>query len=250
MHDMRCKKFTLLVPALVLIMSVSALGEEPEPGKQIACQLTVKTPQGDNTVEKTIHYWLFVPADYASQKSYPLMVFLHGAGERGDDLEAVKKWGPPKIVAEKPDFPFVLVSPQCPREVRWDIDLIAQLTEHVAGELKIDKQRMYITGLSMGGMATWRLLAKYPKLYAAAVPICGGGDPAQAAKMKQVPIWAFHGDADKTVPVTRSKEMVDAVNQAGGSAKLTVYPGVGHNSWSETYANPEVYKWLLSHKRD
>ncbi len=143
----------------------------------------------------------------------------------------------------------MLVSPQCPRGVRWDVDLIAQLTDHVAGTLKIDKRRMYITGLSMGGYATWDLLAKHPKLFAAAVPICGGGDPAKAAHMKIVPIWAFHGDQDKTVPLSASQQMVDAVKAAGGDVKLTVYPGVDHNSWSPTYANPEVYAWLLSHQR-
>lgn len=242
------REITLLVPVFVLILGAVVYGDVPQPGKQIACKLEVQLGD-DNAAAKTIHYWLYVPADYTSREALPLMVFLHGAGERGEDLDVVKKWGPPKIVEQKSDFPFVLVSPQCPRGVRWDVDLIVQLTDHVAGELKIDKQRMYITGLSMGGYATWGLLARYPKIYAAAVPICGGGDPAQAAKMKDVPIWVFHGDQDSAVPLSRSKEMVDAITKAGGSPKLTVYPGVGHNSWSETYANPAVYKWLLSHKR-
>lgn len=238
-----------LAPVLMLTAVAIATAAEPEPGKQVACELTIKLGEGDEAVESTIHYWLFVPREYDAQDTWPLMVFLHGAGERGDDLEVVKKWGPPKRVAEKPDFPFVLVSPQCPRNVRWDPQLIAHLTDHVAGKLKIDKQRMYITGLSMGGFGTWALLAEYPKLYAAAVPICGGGDPAEAERMKQVPIWVFHGDQDPTVPVSRSQDMVDALKKVDGDVKLTVYPGVGHNSWSETYANPEVYKWLLSHKR-
>ncbi len=247
-------RIAVLVAILSLVWAAAVAGDEPASekpalGKQVACQLTAKTGQGNDAVEKTIHYWLFVPANYASLESVPLMVFLHGAGERGDDLQVVKQWGPPKIVQQKPDFPFVVVSPQCPKGERWDVELIAQLTDHVAGTLKIDKQRMYITGLSMGGFGTWGLLAKYPKLYAAAAPICGGGEPAQAEKMKRVPIWCFHGDKDGTVPLSRSKEMVDAVNSAGGNAKLTVYPGVGHNSWSETYANPELYKWLLAHKR-
>ncbi len=227
----------------------TSLGSGPGTGKQVACELKVKAGAGEDAQEQTVRYWLFVPANYETEKSLPLVVFLHGAGERGADLEVVKKWGPPKIVEQKPDFPFILVSPQCPAAQRWDADAIAQLTDHVAGTLKVDKQRMYITGLSMGGYGTWALLAKHPQLYAAAVPICGGGEPEQAAQMKDVPIWCFHGDKDTTVSISQSEVMVKAVTDAGGSVKFTVYPGVGHNSWTATYANQQVYDWLLSHKR-
>jgi predicted peptidase len=108
---------------------------------------------------------------------------------------------------------------------------------------------MYVTGLSMGGFGTWTILAKYPNLFAAAVPICGGGDPATAESIKHIPIWAFHGAKDNVVPLERSRQMVDAIERVGGNAKLTVYPEAGHNSWSETYDNPEVYQWLLEHRR-
>jgi predicted peptidase len=239
---------TLCICLLTLGAGDDLGGSEPVPGTQQACELKIPGPPDARAGQTSIRYLLFVPEDYADQASWPLMVFLHGAGERGDDLELVKKWGPPKMVEEEKDFPFVLVSPQCPRKVLWDVDLVAKLTEHVAGELKIDKQRMYITGLSLGGHATWTMVAEHPKLFAAAVPICGGGDPTQAEQIK-TPIWAFHGDKDSVVPLWRSEEMVEAVNKAGGKAKLTVYPGVAHNSWTETYANRAVYQWLLSQQR-
>ena len=240
----------LLIGSMVGITRQGLGADDPAAGKQVACELQVKTGSGEEVQEATLRYWLYLPADYDGKDAFPLVVFLHGAGERGDDLELVKKWGPPKLVSDGKEFPFVLVSPQCPRGGRWDVDQIARLTDHIAGTFKIEKRRMYITGLSMGGYGTWGLLAKHPKLFAAAAPICGGGDPESAAHMVHVPIWAFHGDKDTTVPLQRSQDMVDAVNKAGGKAKLTVYPGVGHNSWSETYDNPEVYKWLLSHQRE
>lgn len=221
-------------------------GNDAAPGKQVACQTNVRNTRGD---EVSVRYWLYLPADYNTDTKFPLVLFLHGAGERGDDLEAVKKWGPPQLVANGKAFPFVLVSPQCPAGQRWDVDAMAHLVDELAKKYSIDRQRMYVTGLSMGGYGTWAILAKYPKLFAAAVPICGGGDPATAESMRHVPIWAFHGEQDNVVPVRRSQEMVEAVTKAGGNARLTVYPGVGHNSWSATYDNPEVYQWLLSHRR-
>ena len=120
---------------------------------------------------------------------------------------------------------------------------------NVAATHRVDQRRMYCTGLSMGGYGTWAITAKYPNLFAAAIPICGGGDPGQAKALAKLPIWAFHGDKDKAVPLERSQLMVDAIREAGGSIKFKVYPGVGHNSWSLTYGNPDVYKWLLSHTR-
>lgn len=221
-------------------------GNDAEPGKQVACQTNVRNTRGD---EVSVRYWLYLPADYNTDTKFPLVLFLHGAGERGDDLEAVKKWGPPQLVANGKGFPFVLVSPQCPAGQWWDVDAMAHLVDELAKKYSIDRQRMYVTGLSMGGYGTWAILAKYPKLFAAAVPICGGGDPKMAESMRHVPIWAFHGEKDNVVPVRRSQEMVEAITKAGGNARLTIYPGVGHNSWSATYDNPEVYQWLLSHRR-
>ncbi len=213
-------------------------------GEQAAYKVSVETARGTTDV----NFWMFVPRSYKKKQAWPLLLFLHGAGERGSNLEAVKKWGPPRLVGKDREFPFVVVSPQCPKRAGWDSKQIKQLVEHVVKSYKIDESRMYCTGLSMGGYGTWSMLAAYPKLFAAAIPICGGGNPRLAIRMTRTPIWAFHGDADRVVPASRSRVMVDAIKKAGGNAvKFTLYPGVNHNSWSRTYGNPKVYQWLLSH---
>jgi predicted peptidase len=132
----------------------------------------------------------------------------------------------------------------------WKADELILLVDHVVAKLNVDPNRVYVTGLSMGGYGTWRLAAKYPERFAAALPICGGGQPDEMAKaLSRVPIWAFHGEKDAVVRVAESKKMVEAVRRAGGDVKLTVYPDVEHNSWDRTYDNQEVYDWLLSHRR-
>jgi len=241
-----CVLFTALA---WLLLGQSLLAEEKATaGKQTAHEFTFETGSGDDAKEVTIRYWLFLPQNYQKEQPVPLMLFLHGAGERGEDLELVKKWGPPKLVEKDTKFPFLVVSPQCPKNQRWDVEQMVALVKYVTATYRVDPSRMYCTGLSMGGYGTWAIAAKYPKLFAAVVPICGGGDPAQAKALSRLPIWVFHGDKDKAVPLERSKEMVAAIRDAGGNVKLRIYPDVGHNSWSATYANKEVYKWLLSHQ--
>ena len=232
-----------------------------EPGKQRPHSVKVHAENEDG-VERdvTVRYMLFTPQGYkADGEPWPLLLFLHGYGECSDtDLDRVKIHGPAKIVDSRPDFPFVLVTPQCPPFERdfekiiraWQPEQLIQLLDHVSGNLNIDPSRVYVTGLSMGGFGTWRLAAAYPERFAAAVPICGGGDPEKMANgLRGVPIWAFHGARDEVVPLDRSQEMVDAVRRAGGDVRLTVYPDVGHDSWVKTYDNEEVYDWLLSHRR-
>lgn len=237
--------FVLAIATTLLAGSSLMIAGEGKPGTQTAKELKIKL----GNKESTIDYWLFLPKSYEQRQSWPLMLFLHGAGERGDNLDKVKKWGPPKRVGSKKDFPFVVISPQCPKNKRWDPAQLHSLIEHVANSNKIDRSRMYCTGLSMGGYGTWAMIAKYPKLFAAVAPICGGGNPDTAKKITEVPIWAFHGGSDRVVPLTRSQTMIDAIKKVGGmKAKLTIYPGVNHNSWSKTYANEKVYEWLLSHK--
>ena len=178
------------------------------------------------------------------------MVFLHGAGERGEDLELVKKWGPPKLVQAQRDFPFVLISPQCPKGIYWNTDHVNQLIDQTIKDHRIDTSRIYITGLSMGGYGTWKLLAEHPEKFAAGIPICGGGDVKTAAALTKTPIWAFHGDQDKVVTVDNTTQLVDAVKKINGdNIKMTIYEGVNHNSWTPTYANPKIYQWLLEHTR-
>lgn len=217
-----------------------------EAGEQVANSITVRD---SSDAERQIKFWLYAPENYAEVKLLPCIMFLHGMGERGEDLASVKQWGPPKLIAEGEDFPFIVISPLCPKDIVWKTDFLQQILDAVIAELNVDEQRVYMTGLSMGGYGTWAMLAACPDRIAAAIPICGGGDPSTASKMTAVPIWAFHGSADSVVGADRSREMVEAVSKAKGTAKLTVYEAVGHNSWSQTYSNSEIYDWLLRHRR-
>ena len=249
-HIMHSVRILPIVLALLMGFFTVCLADEPAPGTQVAQQLEIEIQLDGKLKEVTLRYWLFLPEQAMQGKRLPLMLFLHGAGERGDDLDVVKKWGPPRIVGERKDFPFVVVSPQCPRNQSWNVEQMRMLVDHVVGSQKIDRKRIYVTGLSMGGYGSWNIMARYPRLFAAGVPICGGGDPGTAAKLAAIPIWAFHGDKDTAVSLKRSQDMITAIEEAGGKrAKLTIYPGVGHNSWSETYANEDVYTWLLSHQQ-
>jgi predicted peptidase len=213
-----------------------------EPGTQQATSL-------DTQVKVRMGYLLYLPKDYDTQKAWPLLLFLHGAGERGDDLERVKIHGPPKLIAQGKDFPFLVVSPQCPADKWWEpIELVALLDE-VSGKYKVDPERVYASGLSMGGFGTWRLAFYAPNRLAAIAPICGGGETYWARSFARLPVWAFHGAKDDGVPEERSRAMVDALKKAGGNPKLTIYPDAGHDAWTETYHNPELYTWLLAQKR-
>lgn len=201
------------------------------------------------TMTVKLDYLLFLPEGYEKSKErWPLMLFLHGAGESGTNLAKVKTHGPPKLVETKPDFPFILVSPQSQGR-GWTPDALNALLDQVIREYRVDKDRVYLTGLSMGGYGTWTLAAAHPQKFAAIVTICGGGNPADAPKLANLPVWVFHGAKDPTVPLQRSKEMVEAIQAAGGNVKFTVYPEAGHDSWTETYNNPELYTWLLAQKR-
>jgi predicted peptidase len=228
-------------------------------GSRAADENAAKGGQSEQVFQKEItktvrlKYLLYLPQGYGEKKDqkWPLMLFLHGAGERGDDLDLVKKHGPPKLIEQGKAFPFIIVSPQCPLESWWpeQVEALAALLDEIQARYAVDRERQYVTGLSMGGFGTWALISRYPQRFAAAVPICGGGDRYVARRLRDVPVWAFHGAKDGTVPVQASVEMVEAVKKAGGDAQLTVYPEAQHDSWTETYNNPKVYEWLLSHRR-
>ena len=239
----RCFTFVVLF-LLATTPALFAAVPKPQPGKQIEV-----TAADDATDNPSYNYLLFVPANYEQQATWPLIVFLHGSGERGDSLDLVKKHGPPKIVDSKPEFEFIVLSPQVPSDERWEADKLVQLIDHVVKAAHIDADRIYLTGLSMGGYGTWTTAAKYPERFAAIVPICGGGEPETAEKLKSLPCWVFHGAKDSAVSLKQSEEMVDALKQAGAAPKFTVYPDAGHDSWTESYNNPELYKWLLNQRR-
>ena len=206
-------------------------------------------------------YLLSLPPDYGADatKRWPLILFLHGAGERGTNLSIVAKHGPTKIDTAKNNF--IIVSPQCPDGQIWSNDLLLALLNEVESKYAVDTKRVYLTGLSMGGFGTWSLALSHPEKFAAIAPICGGGQtiqitlakyfsPAQLALMKGMGVWAFHGGKDTTVTPDESERMVDALKKAGCTdVKLTIYPEAEHDSWTQTYANPELFAWFQKHSR-
>jgi predicted peptidase len=196
-----------------------------------------------------MNYLLYQPKNYEEKESWPLLLFLHGAGERGDDLELVKVHGPPKLVSQGKELPFIVVSPQCPSDRHWQAVELAALLDEICEKHNVDEDRIYVTGLSMGGFGTWSLAAYQPDRLAAIIPICGGGEGFWARNIAHLPTWVFHGAKDEAVPLERSEQMVDALQRAGAEPKFTVYEDLAHDSWTKTYENPEVYEWLLQQSR-
>jgi lysophospholipase L1-like esterase/poly(3-hydroxybutyrate) depolymerase len=218
---------------------------------------------------QSLGYRLLTPRDYDAAKDYPVVLFLHGAGERGTDNEAQLKHGAPLFA--KPEmrekFPCFVIVPQCPPGEKWvDLDWSAESLRQperpssamvlalaalaaVQEEFSTDANRVYVTGISMGGYGTWDLIARYPERFAAAVPVCGGGDPAKISAAKKVPLWAFHGENDEVVKVTRTTELIEALRAAGGEPLVTLYPNTGHDSWTNAYSEPELLPWLFAQKR-
>lgn len=203
----------------------------------------------DRPVRVQMGYLLYLPKDYDAQESWPLLLFLHGAGERGEDLELVKKHGPPKLIEQGQDFPSIIVSPQCPPGRWWEATELSALLDEICENYKVDLDRISVTGLSMGGFGTWRLAFFEPDRFAALAPICGGGEIYWTKPLAHLPVWAFHGNRDGLVPSDRSQAMVDELRKHGGHPELTIYPEAEHDSWTETYNNPEFYKWLFAQKR-
>jgi predicted peptidase len=207
-----------------------------------------------------LDYLLFLPEGYKKSGSnqWPLMMFLHGAGERGTNIDKVTVHGPPKLLKGKRDFPFILVSPQCPDDRIWRDDELLALLDETISKHNVDTNRVYLTGLSMGGYGTWSLATQYPERFAAVAPICGGGMPVHVmltskqkkADLKSMGVWAFHGAKDPVVLVEESQRMTNALMRAGcKDVKLTVYPDDGHDSWTRAYQEPDLWNWFLAHKR-
>lgn len=204
-------------------------------------------------ITKTVgyRYALYLPNGYDKDpaKRWPLIIFLHGIGERGNDLALLQVNGIPRKIADGESFPFIIAAPQCPDNDWWSPDTINALLDELIERHRVDEDRVYLTGLSMGGFGTWSTAAQYPGRFAAIAPICGGGNAFMANNLKHTPTWAFHGAKDETVPIKRSQEMVDALKACGGEVKFTVYPEAGHDSWSMAYNTPELYQWFLQHRR-
>jgi poly(3-hydroxybutyrate) depolymerase len=198
-------------------------------------------------INDNYNYLVYKPPGYEKKKDWPLILFLHGVKEGSNNLDLVKKTALPQILEEGKDLPFVVICPQCREKQVWDEDKLIKLLDKVVEKYSVDKNRIYLTGESMGGYGSWSLGYTYPERFAAIAPICGGGRASQAAKLKNVPIWAFHNENDDIVLSSESQDMVDAVNKAGGNAKLTIYPDSGHDAWTQTYKNDQLYEWFLEH---
>jgi predicted peptidase len=233
------RAYSVVLLCGAVVGSFGVLFAEP---KQSPVRVEVNVPV-------TMNFLLYLPQNYEQKNKWPLMLFLHGAGERGSDLNQVKQHGPPMLIEQGKQFPFIVVSPQCPEQRDWEPVELDALLDHVIKKYKVDRDRVYLTGLSMGGFGTWALAAHSPDRFAALAPICGGGDVVMAKRVAHLPIWVFHGAKDPVVPINGSQEMVDAVKKNGGNIRFTVYPDARHDSWTATYANPKLYEWLLQQKR-
>lgn len=199
-----------------------------------------------------LKYVIKYPEDYNENKKYPVIFFLHGAGTRGNDIEVLKNNVFFKITDKHKDFPFVLIAPLAHEECVWfdHFETLKQFVVKMVNMPFCDKKRVYVMGASMGGYGTWQLAMSMPDYFAAIVPICGGGMYWSAYRLKNLPVWAFHGQKDNVVKCEESEKMVDAVNNKGGNARLTIYPENMHDSWTDTYKNEEVFKWLLLHTNE
>jgi predicted peptidase len=249
------------VAVLFLLVSSGALAKEPLPMEKRVYQ---------DAAGKKLPYRLLKPPAVEEGKRYPLVIFLHGAGERGSDNEKQLVHGVPQFAAKenREKYPCFLIAPQCPAgqrwvEVDWSADshtqpkepgeagrLTLELIDRAITDLPVDPKRVYVTGLSMGGYGTWDLLARRPDRFAAGAIVCGGADEATAERIKHIPVWVFHGARDTAVKPARSRNMVAALEKTGGKPKYTEYPDVGHNSWDNAYRDPKLFAWLFAQQKE
>lgn len=197
---------------------------------------------------EVVRFWQYMPAQLEGPA--PLLLFLHGGGESGDNLEVVKKHGPPALIEADQDFPAIVLSPQLPdRRGFWDEDLLARFLRQFIAQNEIDPDRIYLTGLSRGGYGAWRLAMENPDLFAGMVVISGAAPAPYAGWLGDLSVQIFHGENDQSIPADESIRMAAAIEDAGGDVTLTLYPDVGHDAWTQTYATPAVWTWLFNQRR-
>ena len=206
-----------------------------------------------NQEEVDLNYLLYLPNDYQQNKlDYPLVLFLHGKGERGDKLEKVKIHGIPKRVDEGIHFPFICIAPQCPKDGYWNrpdiINALFALVNKVKKDFSLKSNKVYGTGLSMGGLGVLEMAIQDPSFFSAIIPVCGGANLDQIDRIRSLPIWLFHGDRDMVHPVENSINIYQKLQSKNTNIHLTVYGNTGHDSWTMTYDNDEIYNWLFNFK--
>lgn len=209
----------------------------------------------EGKITKTVHikYVLFLPDRYADAEDntiYPLILFLHGAGERGDDLSKIADLGPLARARRTKGFPFIVVAPQCPLGQAWRPDELIALLDEIQKQYRVNPDAVYLTGYSMGGAGTWATAMEYPDRFAAIAPLCGRAIPLLGGNLWRTPIWVFHGDKDDVVPISQSREMVEMLRGMGNKqVKFTVLKGEGHNIWKDVYSGSDVYSWFMEYRR-
>ena len=200
----------------------------------------------DGTV---LRYMEYVPAKIDLNKHVPIMIFLHGSGSAGLDINAVLDNGPWQYAREHADFPFIILAPQLDQDGEWDPEKLNEWLEHVVGVLPVDRRRIYLTGLSRGGQGAWDFAMRYPHWFAAVAPLSGYSDIRQPCRLQGMPVWAFHGAQDGIVPIKYDQATVAEAQGCGVKVKFTVYPDLGHDTWTRTYEDPALYAWLRSARK-
>ncbi len=207
----------------------------------------------ETVITESLNYYLYFPKEYEekSDEKFPLLLFLHGGGESGDTLSTIKANGPPKLIAEGKQFPFLILAPQNPYKRKWwNTRAVVQLLDTIVENNRIDKNRIYLTGLSRGGGAAWEMAVHYPSKFAAMAVVCGMTPLPYATWIdKNMPIWVFHGEEDRSIPISESETMVSRLRDLGHEVRFTRYPGVGHDSWIQAYSTEELYSWFIAQKR-
>ncbi|GAB5558964.1 MAG: prolyl oligopeptidase family serine peptidase [Synoicihabitans sp.] len=229
-------RYRHFVPLLLLVCASLAVR-----ANQTAERLTLSTGE-------TVRFWQYTPPD--QEGALPLLLFLHGGGESGDNLEVVKKHGPPALIEQGKSFPAIVLSPQLDdRRGFWDEDLLARFLTAFAAKNNVDSTRVYLTGLSRGAYGALRLAMENPERFAGIVVISGAAPAPYARWLGDTPVRLFHGEDDQAIPVAESTRIFEALQRAGADAELTIYPDIGHDAWTQTYANPLVWDWLFRQRR-
>ena len=241
-QDMR-HRWSCIILAALIAASASAVDNGPPLGRSVH-RLSLRDPLADY-----VNYLLYVPQSYSQSPAsdWPLILFLHGSEQRGDDPALLDDMALLAFAKEDGDFPFVAVIPQCPRNTYWPPRIVKKVLDSVETMLRIDRDRIYLTGFSMGGFGTWQTAAAFPGTFAAIAPICGLSDLPDVPRLTGIPIWVFHGARDINVPVTESRKMIDTLRKSGTDARLTVYPDLAHDCWTITYRDSRLYLWFLDH---